>query len=127
MNISIDIDPTVDFRLKDGRKLTVDALELSDFVYASVQRHMEPALEEDGTPKKDPKSGEPLYNLHPDRVIEDVRAWVKEQTGLDLSRSEATGIRHAAHRAAREKKASWAEPTPALPTSPPDTDPRYSD
>ena len=111
----ISIDPSVTFEFQNNRKATVDAYELAEF-----RRSL---FEQKGMDGADGSSRTLDWAV----IVGDTTAWMKQKANIDLTPAEAIGVFEAAIRAWDEKKRSWGPPAAASPTSPPSTDPRYSD
>lgn len=131
--MNIAIDTTVTFDLPGDRHVTVDALELEDFISGlwDTKGIMKPVLDGAGKPVLD-GDGKPKERRELDWsvITHELAAWIKTQTGVEIKRSEAIAIWKKAPGVWAKKNASWDAPEPAqpdLPTLPDSSDPRWHD
>ena len=117
--VNIPLDTTVTFDLKDNRRATLDIGELQEFqeqLY-ETQAHDEPVHDAHGKPVM--QDGKPVTRrILPWATIESsLTSFVKEKTGVVLTRWEARGLWDSIAVAWEKKRQSWRGQDDAKPTS----------
>ncbi len=128
--MEIPLDCNVTFALSKSRKATVDAEQLAEFVKATWEA---------GELKVDPADGKEKFNIDLADALTKLKAWVKEQSKVDLSDGEALGIWKLCNVPPNkdgtrndpwsQKKRSWESPSEMTRSSPASTepDPRFAE